>query len=139
MEGLFVKLVRILGIVLCLVILSSCSASQSSSGEESSITPRVPSEGQSLERRGVKNPQAGLILLPEGTELVHLADQPNLIIAVGIESQAEEVRTYLMSTLPDLGWTITSSGEKAIVFSSSSWRGAYVEGSQSWALTIRND
>jgi hypothetical protein len=80
-----------------------------------------------------------MIWIPDHVTLTYTADQGNLLIVTGIISEAKDIEAYLRGTLPGLGWEITSESSGALMFSNEVWHGAYVEGDQSWALTVRND
>jgi len=104
-------------------------------------TPQVstPSQGSSLATVGITNSMAERVWLPAGTELTYTADQPNLLIAIGVLGQADQVQDYLRQTLPGLGWTITADEPGGLIFEQSDWHGGYAVGADSWALTVRDD
>lgn len=122
----------------CCMALSACSSAPI---DYPGPTPQVttPAQGASLSGWGLTHEPAERIWLPSGTTLTYTADQPNLLIAVGVLAEAEEVEYYLRQSLPGLGWEITSEAEGAVMFASGAWHGAYVRGEDSWALTVRND
>ena len=134
-------------IVVCVVfgclVFSSCAAGYSE--YPSTVDPstpastKIPSSGESLASIGFTHEPASQIWLPTRIRLTYAADQENLLIVTGTMSEASVVEAYLKETLPGLGWEITSESDGALMFTQDSWHGAYVEGDQSWALTIRND
>lgn len=127
----------VLALVGCLA-LAGCSAANFGT-EIPTPTVIIPSQGQSLSEAGFTNGPGDLVWLPQGIRLEYAADQPNLLIAVGDSSQAPEVEDYLRQTLPGLGWRITADAGGGLMFEQGEWHGAYALGTDSWALTVRND
>ena len=131
---------RLVVALLGCLMLAGCSVTIPPEESPSVTTPVItPSQGRPLERWGFTHHPASLVWLPSGTTLTYTADQPNLLIAVGSISQAPGVEAYLRETLPGLGWEITSETDGAVIFVGMGWQGAYVQGVDYWALTVRND
>ena len=125
----------------CLLLAGCSAASNGTFGTAQPPTPAVvtPSSGRSLADVGFENGAAPLVWLPVGTQVTYTADQPNLLIVTGTSSQASQVEEYLRQTLPGLGWRITAEADGGLMFEQGEWHGAYALGTDSWALTVRND
>ena len=125
----------------CLLLAGCSAASNGTFGTAEPPIPAVvtPSQGRSLSDAGFANGAAPLVWLPTGTRLTYTADQPNLLIVTGESSQASQVEEYLRQTLPGLGWRITAEADGGLMFTQGEWHGAYALGTDSWALTVRND
>ena len=125
----------------CLLLAGCSAASTGTFGTAQPPTPAVvtPSSGRSLSDVGFTNGAARLVWLPVGTEVTYTADQPNLLIVTGDSSQASNVEDYLRQTLPGLGWRITAEADGGLMFTQAEWHGAYALGTDTWALTVRND
>jgi len=119
--------------------VAGCSAAAGQAGSTPSPSVSVPDHGRSLAGLGLTNGPGDDIWLPAGVTLTYTADQPNLLIVVGPSAQASVVQAYLVQTLPGLGWTITGNAPGGVTFQNGVWRGAYALGTDSWALTVRDD
>lgn len=137
-DGVWVLRRVVIAVIACLA-LAGCSAGGIS--PEPTPTPVVvtPDTGGPLTGRGYHNYPAGLVWLPDGVSLTYTADQPNVLIAMGPIGEARAVQDYLTATLPGLGWRITATADDALMFTQGQWRGAFVRGVDSWALTVRDD
>jgi len=119
--------------------VSGCSQASGQAGSTPSTPVVLPDHGRSLSQLGLANGPANDIWLPAGVTLTYTADQPNLLIVVGPAAQASDVQEYLTQTLPGLGWAITGNAPGGVTFQDGPWRGAYALGTDSWALTVRDD
>lgn len=127
-------------VLLACLLLAGCSAAPDNPAPTPTVSTVVtPSSGQPLTAWGFTHEPADLIWLPGSVSLTYTADQPNLLIAAGTAAQADLVQSYLRTTLPGLGWRITADAAGGLLFEQGEWRGAYALGSNSWALTVRND
>jgi len=126
---------------LALVTLAGCAAAVPPTPSPTPVASAIvtPDQGQSLAALGFTNGPAALIWLPTGVQLTYTADQPNALIAAGDSSQAGAVQDYLRQTLPGLGWQITADADGGLMFQQGNWQGAYALGTDSWALTVRDD
>ncbi|MDR0285147.1 MAG: hypothetical protein LBI33_09700 [Propionibacteriaceae bacterium] len=129
-------------VVVGVLLLAGCTASANTGPTPTTpaatgmATPTPPV--RSLADLGYTHTPANRIWLP-AVALTYTADQPNALIAVGGVAQAGAVEDCLRTTLPSLGWTITADAPGALLFEDAEWHGAYVVGTDTWALTVRND
>ena len=131
-----------MGLALGLIHLTGCSAAVVDDEPSPPTLPPIlatPTSGRSLAALGYTHEPADRIWLPFGVTVTYTADQPNTLIAVGEGSEATTVELYLRETLPGLGWTITDQAAGGLLFEMPPWQGAYAQGTDTWALTVRND
>ncbi len=116
------------------ILLGGCAAAGPmtfpSSAPSSAFSPVAPFGGRPLSSLGLTNAVADQIWLPVGTTLTYTADQPNLVIAVGLADQADTVQDFLASSLTGLGWTITDQADGGLLFEMGPWEWWLKQGSQ---------
>ena len=123
----------------CVLALVGCSASVTVDPPTPTPDITTPAQGSPLSAWGLTHYPSELIWLPTGVRLTYQADQPNLLNAVGLASQSDLVQTYLSHSLEPLGWQITDEVDGGLMFEQGQWRGGFVRGQDTWALTVRND
>lgn len=127
----------IVGAAACLV-LAGCAAGSPVASPTSETTAAVPDNGIELSELGFKNAPDGFSI-PEGTRISRAIDQTNAIVLVITEPSADELISYLRTTLPDQGFVITADGNDSLLFEKPGIAGAFTATDDVVGLTLRYD
>ena len=140
-----------LAAVVAVTALAGCGGTSSAaepgtlaSGAVSAAAPR-PSDGagsrgptQSLGWYGFTHAPAGVVL-PRGLSVVYRIDQPNVVTAFFPASDGPRLAAWLAEQLPTMGYRVEGASVDSVVFSGSTWSGAFTSDSQVSALTLRRN
>jgi hypothetical protein len=80
---------------------------------------------------------ADRLCLPLGVTVEYRYDGDKTLIVLGPAAEGPTVLTYIASTLPELGWTVTATATDALRFDDGTWQGSFVIGETHWGLTVR--
>jgi len=124
--------------VAAVVVLGGCSSpvfSPASSPATWEPTASVD-DGILLTSLGYRHAPPGFAI-PKGLTPLHGYDMPGLVDVIFAGADGPTVHDYLVSHLPQMGYTITASSADSIVWENPSWQGAFTMTSVSAGLTLR--
>ncbi|MDA8439813.1 MAG: hypothetical protein M0Z51_13270 [Propionibacterium sp.] len=128
-----------------LLLLAGCGATGSAAEAAARTSAaKVPAAGvvqaastRGLQAYGFTYAPAGFVL-PQGLDIVYAIDQPNVVTAFFPAADGGHLATWLAANLPAMGYHVQASSADSVVFSGTTWSGAFTSDSDIAALTLRH-
>jgi hypothetical protein len=149
-EAVRIRVGPVLGAVLVAAVafgwpLVSCSAGYPSEGSSPAPTttsapaPSIPADGVTLAALGYLNGPIQHVSLPRTAVIMAKVDQPNNVTVVVSSPSPEELRSYLLRTLPTAGFQITADRPEAntLTFAGHGWNGNFTGDDRASAVLLR--
>lgn len=131
--------------VAALLLLAGCgNAGSAAEAAARSSAVKVPAAGvaqaastRGLQAYGFSHAPAGFVL-PQGLDILYKIDQPNVVTAFFPAADGAHLATWLAANLPAMGYQVQGSSADSVVFSGTTWSGAFTSDSDIAALTLRH-
>lgn len=119
--------------------ISGCASAELPTSAAPSPTAPItrPADSQSLRSLGVRNGPADFYV-PDDVVVVIRIDQPNVVTLVFREPTADELVSFFVANVEQLGFELVSHTDETVLFRNAGYDGAFASGGGEAGLTLRN-
>ena len=127
---------------LCCLAAVGCSAAGPEPTQpatvETSTAAEVPADGVLLSTLGYRHAPADFSV-PASSIISDRVDQDNTVVAVFTAPSGQDMASYLRTTVPQQGWSITADANDSLLFERGEAHGAFTVTEDLAAVSIRWD